>query len=192
VTKGGGARAEGGSSVGFGDQQNTAQEGRQNNNCANPNNSALVAEAGGREESGCVNKDASRNKHTVTKGGGARAEGGSDGFVGQQNTAQEGRQNNNCANPNDSRITLTGSDAEVGCATVDDSTNVGIKEIRDGAKAEGGSAGLALRQQNTAQSGRQNNNCGNPNDLTFTATGSSTQVQCVAVDRSRNIDSVDY
>ncbi|WP_189935312.1 hypothetical protein [Streptomyces aurantiogriseus] len=193
VVKSGGAHAEGGStSGGTLIQQNTAQEGRQNNNCANPNISNVTATDGGRQKNGCVNKDASRNKHTVVKSGGAHAEGGSTsgGSVSQQNTAQEGRQNNNCANPNDSGIELTDSDAELRCLTVDESTNVGTVEIGDGAEAEGGSGGMDLLQQNTAQSGRLSNNCGNPNNLTVTATGSSTRAQCVAADRSTNIGSV--
>ncbi|CAM5654843.1 hypothetical protein [Streptomyces aurantiogriseus] len=195
VVKGGGARAEGGS-TGAGDvfQQNTAQSGRQNNNCANPNTSDVTAGGGGRQESGCVNKDVSRNKHTVVRGGGARAEGGSatGGTLVQQNTAQEGRQNNNCANPNGSTITSTGSRAETRCKTIDHSKNIGTAEISDGAEAKGGSSALSLIQQNTAQEGRQNNNCGNPNNLTVTATGSGTQAQCVAVDRSTNIGSVHH
>ncbi|CAM5457703.1 hypothetical protein [Streptomyces aurantiogriseus] len=67
---------------------------------------------------------------------------------------------------------------------------MGTREIGHGAKAEGGSSAMGLSQQNTAQSGRQNNNCGNPNDLTVTATGSRRQVQCTAVNRSTNIGTV--
>ncbi|MET7855112.1 hypothetical protein ABZT48_44830, partial [Streptomyces avermitilis] len=173
-------------------QQNTAQSGRQNNNCANPNTSS-IAVAGGRAESGCVNKDASRNKHTTVKGGGARAEGGSGtaANVIQQNTAQSGRQNNNCANPNGATTTGTGNLAETRCKTVDHSKNIGTAEISDGAEAKGGSSALGLFQQNTAQEGRQNNNCGNPNNLTLTATATGAQAQCVAVDRSTNIGTVE-
>ncbi|MET9761459.1 hypothetical protein ABZ016_20755 [Streptomyces sp. NPDC006372] len=190
--KGGGARAEGGPSAGPLFQQNTAQEGRQNNNCANPNGSTVVLN-GGRQDSRCGNKDASRNKHTKVKGGGARAEGGSGaGIVSQQNSAQEGRQNNNCANLNGSTTVLTGSDDETGCLTVDASTNKGTVERGGGAEAEGGSGLMNLTQQNTAQSGRQNNNCGNPNSLSLTATGSRTRTECVAVDRSTNIHSVHH
>ncbi|MEU9366814.1 hypothetical protein AB0D71_19185 [Streptomyces avermitilis] len=192
TAKGGDARAEGGSGGVSGAQQNTAQSGRQNNNCADPNGSS-VAVGGGRAESGCVNKDHSRNKHTKVKGGGARAEGGSGtaANVIQQNTAQSGRQNNNCANPNGATTTGTGNLAETRCKTVDHSKNIGTAEISDGAEAKGGSSALGLFQQNTAQSGRQNNNCGNPNNLTLTATATGAQAQCVAVDRSTNIGTVE-
>ncbi|MGP4002387.1 hypothetical protein [Streptomyces sp. 8N706] len=193
VTKTGGARTTGGSSTAGTTvtQQNTAQEGRQNNNCANLNASRITA-TGGRVDSHCTNKDGSHTKHAVTKTGGARTTGGSStaGTAFQQNTAQEGRQNNNCANPNNSSITLTDSRAETRCKTIDHSTRVGTAEISDGAEAEGGSSTAGLFQQNTAQEGRQNNNCGNPNSLTLTASGSHTRAQCVAVDRSKNIGSV--
>ncbi|WP_260327785.1 hypothetical protein [Streptomyces sp. Ag109_O5-1] len=49
-----------------------------------------------------------------------------------------------------------------------------------------------LVQQNTAQEGRQNNSCGNPNHLTLTATGSRNQVECVAVDRPTSTKTVDH
>ncbi|MGP3999040.1 hypothetical protein [Streptomyces sp. 8N706] len=191
LTKGGGAHTIGGSSAAVGvSQQNTAQEGRQNNNCANPNGSTIVASEGGLAANQCTNKDRSKNKHTLTKGGGAQSTGGSSaGGVFQQNTAQEGRQNNNCANPNLSDINLPDSRTVARCKTVDHSKNVGTAEIGDGAKATGGSSTLGLFQQNTAQEGRQNNNCGNPNNLTLTATGSRSQVRCVAVDKSKNIGS---
>ncbi|MDQ0935154.1 hypothetical protein [Streptomyces turgidiscabies] len=189
--EGGDAHAEGGSSAGGLVQQNTAQSGRQNNNCANPNSSAVFMSEGGRTGSGCTAKDASHAEHSLVEGGDAHAEGGSSaGDLVQQNTAQSGRQNNNCDNPNNSVITTTASRAETDCETVDHSKNVGTVEISDGAEAKGGSSALGLFQQNTAQSGRQNNNCGNPNDLTLTATGSSTQTQCVAVDQSTNIGTV--
>jgi hypothetical protein len=192
VVKGGGARAEGGTSAVGAFKQNTAQSGRQNNNCVNAVNSGVTTIGSGRQGSVCGNKDASRTKRSVVKGGGARAEGGTSiaGGAFQQNTAQSGRQNNNCANPNGSQIRLTDSRAESRCQTFDGSKNVGTVEISDGAEAEGGSGALDLFQQNTAQSGRQNNNCANPNRLTLTATGNRTQTQCVAVDRSKNIGSV--
>ncbi|GAB2768475.1 hypothetical protein [Streptomyces bullii] len=189
--KGGQAHAEGGSSKGGLVQQNTAQSGRQNNNCANPNSSAVIASDGGRVDSTCEATDVSHTKHSSIKGGQAHAEGGSaTGTLVQQNTAQSGRQNNNCANPNNSVIPVTDGRVGTACKTADHSKNAGTVEISDGAKAEGGSSALDLFQQNTAQSGRQNNNCGNPNNLTLTATGSRTQTECVAVDRSTNIGSV--
>ncbi|MEV6316253.1 hypothetical protein [Streptomyces sp. NPDC051776] len=59
-----------------------------------------------------------------------------------------------------------------------------------GALAEGGSSTADLFQQNTAQSGRQSNHCGNPNNLTLTATGSRAESKCIAVDRSANVGTV--
>ncbi len=193
VTRGGGAHAEGGSTTGnFVLEQNVAQEGRQNNNCANVNSVLPNRLNGSRAASHCTNADASRNKHTVTRGGGAHAEGGSttagQGF--QQNVAQEGRQNNNCADNDQGSITLTGTRAHSRCATVDRSVNVGTVDRSGGAETEGGSALGNLFEQNTAQDGRQNNSCDNSNDLTLTASGSRTRTECVAFDTSRNIHSV--
>jgi hypothetical protein len=191
VAKNGGAHGTGGSGViGQLVQQNTAQEGRQNNNCSNPNDT-IISTGGGRTDN-CINQDRSRNKHTLAKGGGAHATGGSGvvGFLVQQNTAQEGRQNNNCSNPNDTLITSTDTGAQARCTTIDHSTNAGTAEISGGAEATGGSSVVGhLVQQNTAQEGRQNNNCGNRNGMTLIASG-SPQTQCVAVDNSKNIDSV--
>ncbi|MGP3999039.1 hypothetical protein [Streptomyces sp. 8N706] len=191
LTKGGGAHATGGSSGGGTvHQQSTAQEGRQNNNCANPNVSG-AGTTGGRVDSHCANKDRSHNKHTLVKSGGAHATGGSaaNSSLFQQNAAQEGRQNNNCSNLNVSSISADGGRAEARCATVDHSVSKGTTEINGGAKAVGGSSTAELAQQNTAQEGRQNNNCANPNGVNLTATGSRTRAQCVAVDNSRNIRS---
>ncbi|MEV6313763.1 hypothetical protein [Streptomyces sp. NPDC051776] len=192
LIKGGGARAEGGSSTGGEvEQQNIAQEGRQNNNCNNLNDTEFIV-TGGRTVGRCGNQDISFNKHALAKGGGARAESGSStgGSVFQQNVAQEGRQNTSCNNHNSGDFGLTGTRYEVGCKTVDGSANVHTADIGGGAKAEGGSATADLFQQNIAQEGRQNNNCGNTNNLTFTATDSRTQAHCVAVDRSTNIGTV--
>ncbi|WP_019887352.1 hypothetical protein [Streptomyces purpureus] len=189
VVKGGGAQAASGSGTDILDQQTTAQEGRQNNNCANQNGT-VSGLTGARIDTRCRNHDGSFNRETFVKGGGARAEGGSSlGDITQQNVAQEGRQNNNCANPNGSSVELTGGRHEVDCTTVDESANVGTTDIGQGAETEGGSSLLGLSQQNTAQEGRQNNNCANPNNLTVTGTGSRSTTQCLAIDRSRNIDS---
>ncbi|MFG2192932.1 hypothetical protein [Streptomyces sp. NPDC048639] len=190
--KGGGAQAQGGSSSGGSvGQQNVAQEGRQNNNCSNPNQTNITV-SGGRLTGRCGTKDGSFNKHTLVRGGGAQAQGGSStgASVHQQNTAQEGRQNNNCSNPNAGGLTLTGSRSQVGCKTVDGSANLHTAEIGGGAQAEGGSATADLFQQNTAQEGRQNNSCGSTNNLNLTATGSTNASQCTAVDRSTNIGSI--
>ncbi|WP_189934666.1 hypothetical protein [Streptomyces aurantiogriseus] len=188
VVKGGGARAEGGFSTSSGFQQNTAQEGRQNNNCANPDGPSVIAIDGGRQGSGCVNKDASRNRHSVVKGGGARAEGGSStSSVAQQNTAQEGRQNNNCANPNFSPVGASGGGRqESGCVNKDASRTRHSVVKGGGARAEGGSSTSSGFQQNTAQEGRQNNNCANPNRSAVGASGGGRQESgCVNKDASR-------
>ncbi|MEV6317043.1 hypothetical protein [Streptomyces sp. NPDC051776] len=189
--KGGGARAEGGSSTGDVFQQNIAQEGRQNNNCNNLNNdeSDLDVEEGGRLAVHCGNKDNSFSHKSLVKGGGARAQGGSGtgAEVNQQNIAQEGRQNNNCANLNATEAPVTGGRSKVACQTVDHSANLRTADIGGGAQAAGGTATAELFQQNTAQEGRQSNSCSNTNNLTLTATGSRTQTHCTAVDRSTNI-----
>ncbi|MFI5689651.1 transposase [Streptomyces sp. NPDC051636] len=123
-----GAKAVGGSGQVSLQQQNVAQRGRQNSACANSD--FAVTANGGRQDSVCENKDASHNKHTLTKGGGARTEGGSSiADVFQQNTAQEGRQNNNCANPNNSGVELTDSDIETRCLTVDESKRA-FRQVR--------------------------------------------------------------
>ncbi|GAA3117295.1 hypothetical protein GCM10010521_01270 [Streptomyces rameus] len=190
VVKGGGAEANGGSGGSFTPQQNTAQEGRQNNNCANPNGSELDL-IGASAEADCTNHDGSLNQGTLVKGGGAEANGGSAvGGLSQQNTAQEGRQNNNCANPNSTTLALTGASSTNRCATDDRSANVDSADIGGGAEANGGSGLLDLTQQNTAQEGRQNNSCGNPNGLSITASGSRNSSQCEAVDESTNVGTV--
>ncbi|GGX78913.1 hypothetical protein [Streptomyces anandii] len=194
LTRNGGARAEGGSSGAglIANQQTTAQEGGQNNNCDNTDNTFLPLD-GSRESTACLNKDASRNDHTVTKRGGARVEGGSSvGNLNQQNTAQEGQQNNDCANSNFGDVEVTQGRLDTLCKNVDRSRNVDTVDISHGARAAGGSSGAALFQQNTAQEGRQNNSCGNSNDLTLSASGGRVQDQCVAVDRSTNIGSTTY
>ncbi|MEV6319526.1 hypothetical protein [Streptomyces sp. NPDC051776] len=195
--EGGGARVEGGDAMGDDvSQQNLAQAGRQNNNCSHFNapESSLDLTGGGRVDVRCGNKDRSFNKHTHLKGGGARVEGGSStaGTFAQQNVAQQGRQNNTCANLNSTTPTLEGSRSQVSCQTVDRSANLGTADIGGGAKTTGGDATADLFQQNTAQEGRQNNSCSNSNNLTFTATSSRSQNKCVAIDRSTNIHTEDW
>ncbi|MFB7370567.1 hypothetical protein ACFC0D_12095 [Streptomyces sp. NPDC056222] len=192
LVKGEGAHAAGGESGASLFQQNTAQEGRQNNNCDNANGvndlgqNALLT--GGTTEGRCVTEDGSYNRGTVVKNGGADALGGSGGLgVVQQNTAQEGRQNNSCGNANGGDIELTGARTESRCATVDHSANVGTVDVSDGAEAAGGSSALELFQQNTAQEGRQNNSCGNTNNLDLTLSGGRSRTQCSAIDESTNI-----
>ncbi|MEU6083460.1 hypothetical protein [Streptomyces sp. NPDC047108] len=190
---GGGAVAEGGSGDADIDQQNIAQEGRQNNNCANPNSVGIDA-AGSAVNGHCSNKDLSYARQTWSKGGGSQALGGSSGLEvdqDQQNIAQSGRQNNNCANPNEGDVTLTGGRAETRCGTLDRSATVRSTEIGGRATAEGGSStGGSLFQQNTAQDGRQSNNCGNPNNLDLTLSGGRASTQCQAVDASRSTGSI--
>ncbi|MFJ9961517.1 hypothetical protein [Streptomyces avermitilis] len=181
--KGGGAQAKGGALAQ--EQQNIAQEGRQNNTCANPNISTLDL-SGARTDTDCVNKDVSRTKHSVVKGGPARAEGGSGDDVFQQNIAQEGRQNNACDNANDADITATGGRTKNRCVTVDGSKNRHTVETNRGAEAVGGSSVADLSQQNIAQSGRQNNACANHNGLDADVTGARQDTACVTVDRSVN------
>ncbi|MEV6319267.1 hypothetical protein [Streptomyces sp. NPDC051776] len=191
LVKDGGARVEGGPGTDVDVfQYNVAQEGRQNNHCANFNEPVTFDVDSGRVDTRCSNKDGSFNKHVLVKGGGARVEGGSGAGseMFQYNVAQEGRQNNACANLNGGDITLTDSRADNRCKTLDESTNVGTKESDGGALAEGGSSTDDLFQQNTAQTGRQSNHCSNPNNLT--ATGSRAQSHCTAADRSTNIATI--
>ncbi|MEV6318932.1 hypothetical protein [Streptomyces sp. NPDC051776] len=190
-TKGGGARAEGGSAIGEVDQQNIAQEGRQNNACNNPNGFSDIDVTGGRLDTRCGNKDVSFSKHARIKGGGARAEGGSstgdDMF--QQNIAQEGRQNNACNNSNFVGIEVDGDRLEGSCGNKDGSFSKHTRVKGGGARAEGGSNTTAadLLQQNIAQEGRQNNNCNNlDNDATLTVTGGRVQARCGHKDFSFN------
>ncbi|MEV6319260.1 hypothetical protein AB0M26_29835, partial [Streptomyces sp. NPDC051776] len=169
LTTGRGARAQGGFGTDLDvNQQNTAQEGRQNNNCNNPNNDSDIFLDGSRVKGLCGNKDHSLNHKTLTKGGGARARGGNGTVsdIDQQSTAQEGRQNNNCNNPNDDSeinpdLEAGGSRVEGLCGNKDHSLNHKTLTKGRGARADGGSATLEADQQNTAQEGRQNNNCNN-------------------------------
>ncbi|MEV6318983.1 hypothetical protein [Streptomyces sp. NPDC051776] len=167
LIKGGGARAQGGSTTGADvAQQNVAQEGRQNNNCNTHNNDSDVDVSPGQARSSCGNKDASFSKHTRIKGGGARAHGGSStgADVGQQNIAQEGRQNNTCHNLNAADIDVDGGRETSRCGNKDASFSKHTHIKGGGARADGGSTTVgAVAQQNIAQVGRQNNNCTNPN-----------------------------
>ncbi|MEV6317380.1 hypothetical protein [Streptomyces sp. NPDC051776] len=190
LTRSGGAHTAGGGAAGFVTQQNTAQEGRQNNACANLNSSNIDAE-GGRVESHCAGTDRSRNHHTLTKSNGAHTTGGSaSAELFQQNTSQEGRQNNACANPNSSVIGVDGGRVESHCTHHDRSRSVGSAEVSDGADVEGGSSTASLFQQSTAQEGRQNNACGNPNNATVSAFGARSRAHCQTVDTSKTIASV--
>ncbi|MFI5680497.1 hypothetical protein [Streptomyces cellulosae] len=203
ATKTRGATAQGGGGLASLDQQNTAQTGRQNNNCANINETfdGDVLELGGGSEAAasCKNVDGSHNKRSLVKDGGARATGG-DGSgeffeffqASQQNTAQSGRQNNNCGNLNQTTPVLDDSRATAHCLTADHSKNDRTVVRREGATATGGDGAADLFEQNIAQSGRQNNSCGNANALELTADGSTATAQCIATDRSTNLDTVEH
>ncbi|MEU3283300.1 hypothetical protein [Streptomyces antibioticus] len=191
----GGARAQGGSALaGTAIEQNVAQAHRQNNNCVHAN--GLLDEGftltEGQMSGHCLTKDDSFNKDYVSVSGGAKATGGSatTGELQQQNIAQQGKQNNNCANANNTDITLTDSKIKTDCAAIDESLNLHSADISHGAKVEGGSGMVNLYQQNVAQEGRQNNNCGNSNGLDLSLSSSRSTTKCIAIDRSKNIDSV--
>ncbi|MEU3282358.1 hypothetical protein [Streptomyces antibioticus] len=173
------------------EQQNIAQAGRQNNACSNQNSTESLDVTGGTVRGDCKTVDGSRNTGTTEIHGDAQIEGGSStgGDLIQQNIAQAGRQNNACDNHNELDAELTGSRQKTGCVTVDRSVNAGTTHVGGDAHVEGGSGAASVFQQNIAQSGRQNNACGNTNALSLTATGGSrTASQCVAVDRSVNIE----
>ncbi|MCM2579038.1 hypothetical protein [Streptomyces meridianus] len=176
-SSGRGARATGGDGAGQVTQQNAAQEGRQNNSCADPGD---INPLQGEAEARCLTVDKSKMLFSKVRGGGAKAKGG-DSYLGsmfQRNTAQEGKQNNHCGNPN--RVSIYDS-AEVDCLALDKSVSKKTYTSGRGAKAEGGDGVYTVDQQNTAQEGRQNNNCGNPNLVTF---NDSTKAKCVLVDKS--------
>ncbi|MFI5676559.1 hypothetical protein [Streptomyces cellulosae] len=189
LDKRGGAHVEGGSGLGEVNQQNIAQEGRQNNACTNLNMPEITL-TDSTVESHCTAADGSKNVRTKEIGGGADVEGGdATADLFQQNIAQDGRQNNACDNHNDLDATLDDGRQATDCLTVDRSVNKDTKSVSGGATVEGGDATADLFQQNIAQEGRQNNACGNSNELTLTGTGGRTDAQCVAVDRSVNIGS---
>ncbi|MEU3283115.1 hypothetical protein [Streptomyces antibioticus] len=184
------AHATGGTTTAALTQQNTAQSGRQNTTCGNLDDTALDL-TGSKVRSRCTAVDASDNTGTRETGRGAHAEGGSStgGAVSQDNIAQAGRQNNACDNHNSLSAEITSGRHTSECTAVDQSVNAGTTQVGGGARAEGGSGAASVLQQNIAQEGRQNNACGNTNDLTLTATGNSrTTSRCLAVDRSVNIE----
>ncbi|MEU6084326.1 hypothetical protein [Streptomyces sp. NPDC047108] len=181
----GGADAQGGSAAADAIQQNTAQRGRQNNNCDNPNQAGVLA-TGGRLATRCVDLDASRAKDAYRKGGGAKADGGSNQTVDllQQNTAQEGRQNNNCASPNSAGPFIDGGRNDDWCGNKNTSAGEHTVDKGSGAQAEGGSGVSTVDQQNTAQEGRQNNNCVNPGAGSVDLTGGRAAHRCGNEDAS--------
>ncbi|MEV6318997.1 hypothetical protein [Streptomyces sp. NPDC051776] len=203
LIKGGGARTHGGNATGEGidfGQQNTAQEGRQNNTCTNPNQDPDINVTGGRAKVHCGNKDHSFNHKTLIKGGGARTHGGNTtgdvNVIGQQNIAQEGRQNNTCANINGSLISdapaldVDGGQAQIHCQNKDHSFNHKTLIKGGGARTHGGNTTgetIEAFQQNIAQEGRQNTSCGNLNHSQITLTqGARYKVNCKQVDHSAN------
>ena len=123
-------------------------------------------------------------------GPGAQASGGSAtlGDQFQQNTAQSSRQNNNCSNPNSETeegetVALTGGRLDGRCKTIDDSFNKSVKVRSGGAEALGGSGVDSFGQQNTAQQGRQNNNCANPNVRRTRRHRGPTEARCANEDK---------
>ncbi|MFG2194885.1 hypothetical protein [Streptomyces sp. NPDC048639] len=189
LTSSGGANANGGSGSAM-NQQNTAQEGRQNANCGNPNGTGDIILTGGRSGTACRNTDGSRSLRTLAEGSGANANGGSsDIFVTQQNTAQAGRQNTNCGNLNASgNIAVTGGAVGTECSSGDSSFSRAAVVRSGGADANGGSTtGSSVAQQNTAQEGRQNTNCGNLNLVQEELSGARRDISCDAADRSSNV-----
>ncbi|MFG2192733.1 hypothetical protein [Streptomyces sp. NPDC048639] len=180
-------------------QQNTAQSGRQNNNCSHANNDdEAVTVTGGRLRGRYVTADGSVRKFSRVYRGEADAAGGSAvTSLIQQNTAQRGQQNNNCMNLDESDLTLTGGRVEGHCTDRDVSLSELAVEKGRGARAGGGSGSgqsatsmVNVLEQNTAQDGRQNNSCGNLNNLELTGSGSRNTNQCAAADRSTNLGSV--
>ncbi|WP_425247635.1 hypothetical protein [Streptomyces sp. NEAU-NA10] len=190
-TSGGAAAEGGGGSVGDA-QQNTAQSGRQANACANPlRGPVLESRIDETSDASCVNKDGSRNgAGSSTSTGHAQVEGGdATGDLTQQNTAQSAKQANACAGPSQ---TLTDSEVtdqtRTSCVNADFSRNGKKTSFTTGdAKVVGGDAAGDLFQQNTAQSGKQLNSCGNSSEF-LDSVGSSrdSSVQCGNLDLSEN------
>ncbi|MFG2196504.1 hypothetical protein [Streptomyces sp. NPDC048639] len=118
----------------------------------------------------------------ATAGGGSAAMGG----LGQENTAQDGRQNNNCVRTNGGRTTVDGGRVDGRCVTADGSLNAFAHVKRGGTDAAGGDGPLQVAQQNTAQRGRQNNNCasGGTGGSTVTASGGGMESRCADRDFS--------
>ncbi|MFE1754997.1 hypothetical protein ACFW88_31420 [Streptomyces anandii] len=107
-------------------QQISAQRGGQNNACGNESNSGITVTGGGRYETRCADKDASRTSRSVVHNGDARAvDGDSASSWFAQTAAQSGRQNNACNNGNDVALTGAGNRVEGQCVAIDRSTNIG-------------------------------------------------------------------
>ncbi|MEV6313867.1 hypothetical protein [Streptomyces sp. NPDC051776] len=123
--KGKGAEVDGGSSAMSAAEQNVAQEGRQNSHCANANATNLTV-TGVSGKVHCTAVDRSGSVGTAEFSGGAEASGSSSAMdLFQQNLAQEGRQNLDCANANNATITLSSSRDTTKCVAVDNSKKLG-------------------------------------------------------------------
>ncbi|MER5226286.1 hypothetical protein [Streptomyces flaveus] len=172
LTTGDGAKATAGDGVAL--QQNIAERGRQNNACGNMIESDLYD---GETNTDCTAHDHSVSRGTATHAGAAQATGGNE-YLYQQNIAQQGRQNNACGDMSQGILTST---TDAGCAAHDGSVSKGTVTRGDGATAAGGDSTLGASQQNFAQEGRQNNACGNLNNVGIPGT---TDAGCAAHDGS--------
>lgn len=184
-----GARAVGGATLG--PQVNTAQTGRQNLNCGNSADTLTVNVLGTmHQETTCVAVDGSRSpgrdrghghgEHI----GDAGAEGGHS--VGQVNTAQTGRQNLNCGNSADTAtVNVLGTIRKhTTCVAADHSHRAGPATVHRG-QASAGTTEVVGSETNTAQNGRQNQNCGNPGTLVDLPLGhSERETRCTVRDSS--------
>jgi hypothetical protein len=173
-------------------QKNTDQDGEQNLNCGNSARLVRVnlVETVNRERV-CVDTDGRTRRYSGPPGG-ARTEGGVT-LGPQVNTAQTGRQNLNCGNSAD-QVTVNAlgtMNQETTCVAMDRhhasgrDRGHGRGEHVGGARTEGG---VTLGPQvNTAQTGRQNLNCGNSADqVTVNVLGTIRRhTTCIAADQSR-------
>ncbi len=132
-----------------------------------------------------MNTDASSSKHAGVKSS-ARALGGSDGYVEQQNVAQEGRQNNACANVVDVSASVSDGDLNTWCVNKDRSGNEETLVRSGGARSDGGTSTGSLYQQTLAQDGRQNNACADGVDADLTLSGGREAWWCGNTDHSGN------
>ncbi|MEU6084796.1 hypothetical protein [Streptomyces sp. NPDC047108] len=181
ATAGGGSAPMGG--VG---QENTAQDGRQNNNCVRANGASTTV-TGGRADGRCVTADGSFNAFAHVERGGADAAGGTGPFqVSQQNTAQRGRQNNNCASPNAGSLGARGGGFDSRCVDRDRSFSDHTTVKGKGAAAETGSTASALFQQTVAQEGRQNTTCASQDVSSAMVSGGRVVSRCGNHDISRS------
>ncbi|MEU9057505.1 hypothetical protein AB0D13_01090 [Streptomyces sp. NPDC048430] len=186
-TGGTSAFADGLGTIPLSGQANTDQDGEQNLNCGNSAHLIRlnVAKTTHREKD-CVDTDGHTHRHSRHLDG-AQAVGGT--VLGPQvNTAQTGKQNLNCGNSADLiTVNVAGTiNEETTCAAVDrgDGQDHGHGGYVGGSKALGGTS--AGQQVNTAQTGKQNLNCGNSsNTVTLNVLGTIRKhTTCIAADHS--------